>query len=159
MTYRRVIPRDLFNEASLLKCLGQLYLKTERFQSINPRPFLMLHTGPDWNIVQDESDGSIYASAVSIIIGGVTYDHHRPLNARDPWPLYVTPRNWRTPGIDRDDDDEPEPLEVFEADGSLSPHFAQLIVAAVPPVVRCVHDEPLGSPCPDCEREIREATA
>lgn len=26
MTYRRVIPRDLFNEADLLKCLGRLYI-------------------------------------------------------------------------------------------------------------------------------------
>ena len=26
MTYRRVLPRDLFNEAKLLKCLGQLAL-------------------------------------------------------------------------------------------------------------------------------------
>ena len=29
MSYPRVIPRDLFNEASLLKCYGQVYLKLE----------------------------------------------------------------------------------------------------------------------------------
>ena len=27
--YNRVIPRDLFNEANLLKCMGQLYLCLE----------------------------------------------------------------------------------------------------------------------------------
>lgn len=30
MTYLRVIPRDLFNEAKLLKCLGKLYLEAEK---------------------------------------------------------------------------------------------------------------------------------
>ena len=31
MTYRRVIPRDLFNEGNLLKCLGKLYVQAEYY--------------------------------------------------------------------------------------------------------------------------------
>ncbi len=30
--YARVIPRDLFNEANLLKCFGNLYLRLEVFE-------------------------------------------------------------------------------------------------------------------------------
>lgn len=106
MTYRREIPRDLFNEASLLKCLGRLWIETEQFI---PR-VRIIHTGNDFHIAQDEADGSIRCGNVCLIINGRTYDHRRPLNARDSWPLYIWPRA----------DPDAEEIEVFTDDGSLS---------------------------------------
>jgi hypothetical protein len=90
--YMRVVPRDLFNEGNLLKCLGQLYLKTERFLGQSPRPFLILHTGQEWNIRQDDSDGSIRCGSITVMVRNRAYDHYRPLNSREPWPLWLTRR-------------------------------------------------------------------
>jgi hypothetical protein len=60
--YNRVIPRDLFNEAKLLKCLGQLCLLIDKGQC----PGLSVVQPPCDNnafrILQDQSDGSIYVS-------------------------------------------------------------------------------------------------
>jgi len=92
MSYTRVIPRDLFNEASLLKCLGQLWIKTEGYQGQPPRPVLILHTGTEFNVHQDESDGSIHSGSITVIIRGRAYDHYRPLNSREPWPLWLRQR-------------------------------------------------------------------
>jgi hypothetical protein len=36
MGYTRVIPRDLFNEANLLKCIGGLYIALEHVESRAP---------------------------------------------------------------------------------------------------------------------------
>lgn len=119
MTYARVIPRDLFNEASLLKCLGHLWLKTEGYQGQSPRPVLILHTGNEWFIRQDPSDGSIRSGAISVIIRGRTYDHYRPLNSREPWPLWLTLRN----------DPDADHFRAFTDDGDLTTEFLALIGA------------------------------
>ena len=111
MTYRRVIPRDLFNEGSLLKCLGQLWLAVEGYK------VTILHTGNDFYITQSEADGSIRVGNICIIIGGTTFDHHRPLNSREPWPLYIT----RRAGNDG------EEIAVFRDDGKLSDEFKDLL--------------------------------
>lgn len=117
MTYLRVIPRDLFNEANLLKCLGQLWIKTERYQGHSPRAVLILHTGNDFNICQDESDGSVHSGAITVLICNRTYDHYRPLNSRNPWPLWLVARN----------DPDAEHFRAFTDDGELSEEFIELI--------------------------------
>lgn len=117
MTYRRVIPRDLFNEASLLKCLGQLWLKTEIYQGQSPRRVLILHTGHEWNIHQNDADGSIHSGSITVIICGQAYDHYRPLNSREPWPLWLTLRC----------DPDAEAFEAFTDEGELHPDLLALI--------------------------------
>jgi hypothetical protein len=117
MSYNRVIPRDLFNEGNLLKCLGQLWLKTEGYQGHSPRPVLILHTGAEFNIHQDESDGSIHSGSITFIIRGRTYDHYRPLNSREPWPLWLAPRN----------DPDAEHFRAFTDAGELSQEFLDLL--------------------------------
>lgn len=109
MTYMRVIPRDLFNEASLLKCLGRLYLVTENLAAVR----LVHNERQPFDVVQDDADGSICCINVGIVINGKSYSHSRPLNSRDDWPLYIS----------RDDDEWP----VFDDYGNLSPEFKALL--------------------------------
>lgn len=84
MTYKRVIPRDLFNEANLLKCYGQLALALEPYQ------IELKHDGGPFEVLQDSSDGSLTLwPSVSLIVGDSNVRLYRPLNSRDPWPLYA----------------------------------------------------------------------
>lgn len=107
MSYSRVIPRDLFNEASLLKCLGHLALQING----DPRHKASLSEGDGsaFQIEQDPSDGSIYVANLPFEISGKPAQLYRPLNSREPWPLWLR----------LDDDDVP----VFDLDGCLSREF------------------------------------
>ena len=103
MSYQRVIPRDLFNEGNLLKCLGQLYLELER---LNLPDVTLAHDGEAFEIEQDESDGSLSVANVAVIFQGERLGQLvRPLNSRAPFPLWL-----RT-----DDDDRP----LFDDSGRL----------------------------------------
>ena len=112
MSYQRVIPRDLFNEADLLKCLGKLYLMTEYHTTVR-----ILHSGHAFNIVQNSSDGSIYCGNICVIIGSRTYDHFRPLNSREPWPLWLRLRA----------DPDAEDFRAFDDQGNLSDEMKELL--------------------------------
>ncbi len=85
-TYLRVIPRDLFNEANHLKCLGQLYLLIERHNF--PDVSLDYEDGMPFNILQYEDDGSTYCTNVTLTVRGRDICLYRPINSRYPWPLY-----------------------------------------------------------------------
>lgn len=111
MTYKRVIPRDLFNEASLLKCMGRLWILTERFNSVE-----WSQGDGAFNIDQCPYDGSISVLNVSMRINGAHCSLRRPLNSRDPWPLWAALAN-------SDDDEWP----VFTDDGELSPEMLEAI--------------------------------
>lgn len=90
--YTRVMPRDLFNEANLLKCLGKIVLLIEN----NAIPGLKV-IGYDidcgFTIDQDPNDGSISVTNLSF------RDHSDELcnevhfrvglNSREPWPLIM----------------------------------------------------------------------
>lgn len=86
MNYKRVIPRDLFNEANLLKCIGKLVLDIED----GKLPWLSYHhDGEAFNVQQDGSSGAIYVGNVQFFANGKTLTLTRPLNSRDAWPLYL----------------------------------------------------------------------
>lgn len=116
MTYRREVPRDLFNEASLLKCLGQLALIIHD-RGIPREQLRVSHMGRGFGVDQDPADGSIYAASVQIVIREELFAHRRPLNSREPWPLYVVPAF----------DPDGAEVAVFEIDGQLSPEFRALM--------------------------------
>lgn len=94
MTYIRVIPRDLFNEANLLKCLGRLWLCLDQRRDLAARlgaiedPTGTEHTGEAFEIRQSPEDGSIYVQNLPFRIRGEIFTLSRPLNSRDAWPLY-----------------------------------------------------------------------
>lgn len=85
MSYQRVIPRDLFNEGNLLKCVGKLWIETERFREDVIR---FEHDGEPFDIGQDE-DGSIRLNNVTVYVHNEPHGFYRPLNSHQPWPLYM----------------------------------------------------------------------
>ncbi len=80
----RTIPRDFFNEAKLLKCLGRFHLQIEN----NPR-IKFDFDGEAFEIKQNESDGSLYCANYHIFIDGVFVDLFTPYNSKENWPLII----------------------------------------------------------------------
>ncbi len=115
MSYLRVIPRDLFNESNLLKCMGQLYLCLER---VDNSIAWLEHDDAAFDIQQSDDDGSTWVENVTLyrVLDGVAHPVHlhRPMNSREPWPLYATG--------DYDCD-----VPVFNPDGTLSREFRSLL--------------------------------
>lgn len=112
MSYIRVIPRDLFNEANFLKCLGQLSLLIN--DGLAPEGLSIQHQRPEtgFEITIDAGSGDLIMSNMFLVSqNGCRAWLHRPLNSRDSWPLYI---------VDWDEDEE---IFVFAADGSLSKEF------------------------------------
>ena len=107
--YTRVIPRDLFNEANLLKCYGQLWLRLE-----GRREAGLVHDDEAFEIAQDPADGSLSIRNVQLEVGHEPVRLFRPLNARSPWPLMA-------------EVGEEEAIAVFNPDGSLSVEMLDLI--------------------------------
>lgn len=117
MTYIRVIPRDLFNESSLLKCYGRLYICLENVAGHSAELREEFALGEEFRVLQSSDDGSISLANVGLYVRGERVPLSRPLNSRDPWPL------WAVTGEDE--------IEVFAGDGNLSPEFLAFI---------CSHD-------------------
>lgn len=86
MTYNRVIPRDLFNEANLLKNLGQLQLLIHD-NRVDGIPFKVEFDGQPFNIQQNPHDGSISVANYRVFLEGEELLLYTPLNSRDRYPL------------------------------------------------------------------------
>jgi hypothetical protein len=90
MSYKRVLPRDLFNEANLLKCIGKLTMMIEDgiIHDIQYH-----YDGEPFEIEQCPSDGSLSILNIQFWTRGYEVNKpmpmFRPLNSRDAWPLYV----------------------------------------------------------------------
>jgi hypothetical protein len=104
MSYRREIPRDLFNEASLLKCYGRIYINLE---TANLPHVELVHDGAAFDIQQDFGSGNLYVANVQLKVNGKACRLSRPLNSRETWPLYLV-------------DDNDDEIDVFAEDGSFS---------------------------------------
>lgn len=83
----RILPRDAFNDANLLKCVGQLTLLIED----GLIPWLRLdYDGEPFDIQQNPDSGATWVANIHIeTMGGAYLYFTRPLNSRDAWPLYV----------------------------------------------------------------------
>lgn len=114
MSYIRVIPRDLFNEGDLLKCIGQLYIETAKY----PHVEIFQHDdemNAGFRIEQNPDDGSIFVSNIVIYVTGRAMAHYRPLNSREKYPLYL---------VSMESDIE---IKVFNNDGSLTAEMIAFI--------------------------------
>lgn len=114
--YKRVIPRDLFNEANLKKCYGRLAIllgeTRDHKASIGPESV------DNFIVSQNYATGGITISNLDFIVNGVKYILERPLNSRQEWPLYVT---------GQDDDPDFEEIEVFDESGNFSEEMLEFI--------------------------------
>lgn len=140
MSYTRVLPRDLFNEAKLLKCLGQLALNIHDGCAGSLE---VKHTGAPFHIKQDPSDGSFYEAGIEWYCwipvrpgdSPGSYDRvfsrswqmqlffHTPLNSKDGYPLYVAYK----------DDTGDHEFAVFTDDGMMTDEFCELITRVPKP--------------------------
>ncbi len=84
--YTRVIPRDFFNEAKLLKCMGQLALKILDGQT--PCKIEIEDNGDPFNIELDE-DGSLFVSNYPVLVKGISYRFKTTYNSKSPFPFYM----------------------------------------------------------------------
>lgn len=108
MSYQRVIPRDLFNEANLLKCYGQVCLNLERLNL--PHVELTQSDDGSFEVYQDPDSGALTLDNVGLHAHGKGWKLTRPLNARAPYPLYVESIS----------DPDFDPVDVFNDDGTFS---------------------------------------
>lgn len=103
--YQRVIPRDLFNESKLLKCLGRLSLLVHEGKI--PFPIEIEHTDSHKGFeIKQTIDGDIYVSNLYITINGRGVTLFTPLNNTGVYPLMTEDLDW-----------------VFNEDGTFSNAF------------------------------------
>ena len=112
MQYMRVIPRDLFNEAKLLKCVGAVALHVHEYQPDNVR---IEYNGAPFAIEQNEADGSTFVANLMLIVNDCVVLLASPLNSREAWPLlFCNPFT---------DDEQP----AFNDDGTLTYSFIESV--------------------------------
>lgn len=116
--YVRVLPRDLFNEAGLLKCIGTLWIALDETGGHSAR--IEEEDVPRFDIVQDAGGGLTVAN-LTFTIGGVPHRLMRPLNSRESWALFVE---------ECEGDPDFDPVRVFDGVGRLSDDMRRLIGAA-----------------------------
>lgn len=123
MSYQRVIPRDLFNEANLLKCYGRIYINLE---TSGLRGVELEGDGEAFDVQQDPGSGSLSIANVVLRVNEKPYTLFRPLNSREAWPLRLV------------DENETE-IAVFAPDGSFSQEMTAFLKAAVEAEVKSGH--------------------
>ena len=111
MTYHRIVPRDLFHESKLLKCLGHLILRQD-----DPKQSMGITTDLEepetgFQIRQDPSTGYFYCQNLKFFLNGNLLDLYIPAQsgAKAPYPL------WCETGVDS--------LEVLDDDGNITDEF------------------------------------
>lgn len=92
MSYKRVVPRDLFNESMLLKCLGRMSVDILDGKFIKYRmDDKLLNPTFGFEIEQNPYDGSIfcenYQVTVESQVGKLFLRLFTPLNSRTNYPL------------------------------------------------------------------------
>lgn len=109
MSYIRVVPRDLFNEADLLKMLGKLVIHIMEKPTAVPWSYEHEEEHKGFRIEQDEGDGSISCVNLHFRIAGETVYLRRPLNTKNQWSLVAIFRG--------------EEYYIFDSKGNVVPNF------------------------------------
>jgi len=86
--YTRIIPRDLFNESKLLKCIGQLCLLIH--DGMTPIEMNFHHDGEPFIICQNPNDGNLYISNISIWINKTQVDFSAKYNSKAAYTLWAS---------------------------------------------------------------------
>ncbi|WP_247537479.1 hypothetical protein [Ralstonia pseudosolanacearum] len=118
MSYLRVIPRDLFNEANLLKCYGRLYINLE---NLNAPDVSIEHDGEAFDVYQCQDDGSTTLCNVTLCVRGNPCTLLRPLNSRDAWPLYARTADSEVPVFDDSGDFTADMVDLLRGGGCMTP--------------------------------------
>lgn len=111
MSHKRVIPRDCFNEAKLLKCIGHLYIVGERSKNYGIEIDIE-HNGQPFE-VELTKDGSLWLKNVFVFINRSMVLMKTTYNSKANYPLFCAVSH----------EDEVQELRVFDEDGQLSEEF------------------------------------
>lgn len=111
--YSRVIPRDLFNEAKLLKCLGRLCLLIHE-EKLKWK-IGVEHDEPEKGFVIDQNAGSgdLYCINLGFYLKGYRLDFLSSYNDKSNYPLLCSTENGE--------------FSVFNEDGTLTEEFSQYL--------------------------------
>lgn len=109
-TYTRVIPRDFFNEAKLLKCMGLLALKI--LDGLTPCEISIEENGESFNIELSD-EGSLFISNYNVIVKNTVCHFKTTYNAKGNYPFYCE--------YDYTD------YLVFDENGDWHPNFIEFI--------------------------------
>jgi hypothetical protein len=109
MDYTRVIPRDFFNEAKLLKCMGQLALKV--LDRAAPQTLEIIDNGEPFHICLMEC-GHLTVRNVLVLINDTPHVFKTTYNSKRNFPFLV------------DTEDEGE-IEVFDEQGDFTTEFLE----------------------------------
>lgn len=104
MTYKRVLPRDAFNESKLLKCVGKLTLLIEDKMA---KGWHYHYDDEPFCIVQDKNDGSISVANITFWYKKKQVTISTGLNSKEAWPAIMTLGD--------------NSYYIFQEDGSLMP--------------------------------------
>jgi hypothetical protein len=107
--YNRVIPRDLFNESKLLKCLGQLALLLHNGV---PWPLRIEYEDDGFVIDQNPATGGFYCRTLTLYCNIKPIWLESSLNSKDAYPLEF---------------DEATLGRVFDDDGQFSAEFKEFL--------------------------------
>jgi hypothetical protein len=113
MSYARVLPRDLFNEAKLLKCLGRLTLLIHDADGATPLRFEHVDEESGFIIEQDESSGDLFCRNLGFFVGDYELSLFSKYNSKEAYPLYF---------MEVDDSGF-----IFDDDGEFSIEFKALV--------------------------------
>ena len=109
--YQRVIARDFFNEAKLLKCMGQLALKIHDRQLPEGCELLIYEKGDPFDIqLLDES--SLWIYNYPITFNGILRRFKTTYNSKSAYPFFC----------EINDSD----IQVFDDSGEFTEEFKQL---------------------------------
>ena len=109
--YTRVIPRDFFNEAKLLKCMGILALAVLDGQIPQNIDITIDENGDPFNILLDDTWSLLYVSNYDVEINGEIYMVGTRYNSKGNFPFYVLA-----------DDEE---IEILDNNGKFSREFIE----------------------------------
>lgn len=112
MSYHRVVPRDLFNESKLLKCLGRLCLLIHKGEA--PECLKVNEDIESFEIDQRASDAGLFCVHVEFTAHEKTLDLFSLYNSKEDYPLQCETYDF---GV----------IDVFNQDGSLNKEFVEYI--------------------------------
>lgn len=113
--YQRVIPRDFFNEAILLKCMGQLALKILDCQLPDGMKIVINPNGEHYEPfdIHRTDAGYLHVNNYPVFVNGAFVFFGTMVNSRSPYPLICFTSDL-------------EEIAVFDDSGNFTDEFASL---------------------------------
>lgn len=112
MSYQRVIPRDFFNESTLLKCMGQLSLKILECKLPEGLTIEIEKPGEPFDIRFEEMGEFLMVYNYKITINKEFFFFYTRYNGRGHYPFYCFIGG--------------KEIEVFDDNGEFTPEFYNL---------------------------------